>query len=202
MRPAPSKELHERFIGQRGFSVVLDAMINRLKGEKTFDEALHRVLVDAMALNGAEFGTLQLLDGDTLLIVDQQSFKPPFLNTFRAVVREEGSACGRALRSGKTVVIEDIEKDAEFAPFREVAKEAGYRSVVTTPLTTAGKKPLGIVATHFARVHSPTKVEIETFEKYCVFAADYLMSLLHDAPIATKALLMNQRLYGHAERVL
>src|SRR5215475_8338976 len=111
---------------------MLNQMNHRLHAEQTFEGTIGRILDDAMALNGAKYGTLQLPWGGYLVIVDQRNFGQPFLEKFRKVAREHGSACGRALRSGRTVIIEDTELDEEFAPFRSVARRAGYRSVITT----------------------------------------------------------------------
>ena len=62
---------------------------------------------------------------------------------------EDASACGRALRFGQRVVIEDIETDESYAPLRSVARVAGYRAVVSTPLVSGEGKPLGMLSTHF-----------------------------------------------------
>src|SRR5690242_8686832 len=64
---------------------TLDPMNRRLHAEKKFERAIRRILNDSMALNGAEFGNVQLLWGDYLLIVDQRNFKQPFLEAFRKV---------------------------------------------------------------------------------------------------------------------
>jgi hypothetical protein len=173
-------------------------MSNRLHAERKFEYAARRILDDSMSLNGAEFGTLQLPSGDCLLIVEQRNFKQPFLETFRKVVRGHGSACGRALRSGKTVVIDDIEFDEEFAALRPAARLAGYRSVVTTPLLTYAKDLMGVVATHFVNVHRPTDIEIETFENYSISAGEHLSRLLGPTTLDAFALKMNRRLYDRA----
>ncbi|MBV8800295.1 MAG: GAF domain-containing protein [Alphaproteobacteria bacterium] len=156
---------------------------------------MEAILDDARALNGAEFGSFQLLSGSRLLIVAQRGFKAPFLRAFRTVANDEGSACGRALKTRKTVLIEDVEADLEFEPFRSVAREAGYRSVATTPLIAADGYFMGVVATHFARVHRPTPFEIESFEAYCVSAAGHLRDLLGGEPLDAAAIRLSNRLY-------
>jgi GAF domain-containing protein len=105
-----------------------------------------------------------------------------------------------ALRAGKTVVIEDTESDEEFAPFRSIARLAGYRSVVTTPLRTQAKDLMGVVATHFVRVHRPTALELDTFEGYSFSAGEHLSRLVGRATLASLALNMNRRLYGRARK--
>jgi GAF domain-containing protein len=178
---------------------MLEHMNRRLHGQRTFADAIYRILDDARALNGAEFGTLQLCVGDYLLIVHQHGFEQPFLDTFRRVNRDEGSACGRALRAGKTVLIEDVEKDEEFAPYGPVARKAGFRSVVTTPLVTARPHMIGVVSTHFARVHRPTSLEIGAFEQYGRVASNHLWELRGNKPLAEIAIEMNARLYTMLE---
>jgi GAF domain-containing protein len=175
---------------------TLNHMNRRLRAEQNFESAIRRILNDSMSLNGAEFGNVQLLCGDYLLIVDQRNFKPPFLQTFRKVAAEDGSACGRALRSGNTVVVRDTELDDEFAPFRPAARLAGFRSVVTTPLLTDSNGFLGVVSTHFVRLHRLTDIELKTFEGYSVSAGGHLSRLLGQTTLDSFALKMNRRLYG------
>src|SRR5690242_6698882 len=129
---------------------MLEPMKKRLLSELTFETATTRILHDAIALNGAEYGTLQLAADDKLLLVCHKGFMRCFLDAFRVVVRDDGSACGRTLRSGKTVLLEDIERDRDFARFLPVAREAGFRSVISAPLLAHGNELVGVVATHFA----------------------------------------------------
>lgn len=65
--------------------------------------------------------------GNELIIVAQRGLSGPFLRTFARVRKDDGCACGKALRLRKMVVIRDIEKDADFAAFLEDAKSAGFR---------------------------------------------------------------------------
>jgi len=178
---------------------MLHHMIRRLRLRHTFEDAIRTILDDAKALNGAEFGTLQLIADDDLLIVDERGFGPLFLKTFRKVARDEGSSCGRALRSGRTVLIEDVERDAEFAPYKSIARESGFRSVATTPLSTIDGLMIGVVSTHFARIHRPTRLEVEVFEQYCLGASDYLWDLLGSGSLDAIAHTMNDRLYRALE---
>jgi hypothetical protein len=88
------------------------------------------VLADAVGLQGAEFGDVQLPAEDgVLLIVKQIGFKAPFLQAFKEVRATDGCACGRALQTRKPVVIPDIKVDEEYRPFAKIAEAAGYRAV-------------------------------------------------------------------------
>ena len=175
---------------------MLTHLRDRLYGQQTFEGAVTQILADAIALHGAEFGDVQLPAKDNLLvIVEQLGFKSPFLDTFRGVCSTDGSACGRALRTGRPVVIPDVDVDAEYAPIRKVAREAGYRAVVTTPLVTSTGVLIGFVSVHFVNVHTPTPIEMDTLMSYSRLAADYLQELLRSESLHRKAQEMSERLY-------
>jgi hypothetical protein len=79
-------------------------MTERLYQQQSFESAVATLLSDGLALHGAEFGNVQLLVRDELVIVTQLGFKAAFLKTFERVRCEDGSACGRAFNERKTVV--------------------------------------------------------------------------------------------------
>ena len=71
------------------------------------------MLAATIAMLGADRGTMQLLD-DTrgaLRIMAQRGFTQDFLDGFRDVSAQDDSTCGRALRLGERIVVEDIETD-------------------------------------------------------------------------------------------
>ena len=171
-------------------------LMDRLRQCRTFDGAIETILNDTIALHGAEYGDLQLRRGDALLIVAQRNLPRDFLEIFRRVKPEEGSACARALRSGKTAVIEDVEQDSEYAPFLDAARKARYRSVQSTPLRTNDGVLVGVVSTLFVNPRIPTKIELSTLENYSTAAADYLLDLLDGRPIGVEARRMSDALYS------
>jgi GAF domain-containing protein len=173
---------------------MLDKMMaERLYQQQTFEGAVATLLHDVVALHGAEFGDVQLPIGDELVIVAQHGLRVEFLKAFRRVGCDDGSACGRALRERKTIVIEDVETDAEYEQFRSDARAAGYRGVQTTPLFTSNGELIGMVSTLFANPHRPTDIEMETLRRYSV-SADYLNSLLKGTELTMKAAEMHSAL--------
>ena len=97
--------------------MLASQMTRRLFLSRTFEGAVHTILDDVIALLGAEYGNVQLSIGDELVIAAQRGLSADFLKTFRRVKKDDGSACGRALRLGETVIIRDVENDPEFAAF-------------------------------------------------------------------------------------
>ncbi len=168
-------------------------MIERLSVETTFESAIATMLKDLVALEGAEYGDVQLLVGDELLLVAQIGLAAAFIKTFLRVRAIDGCACGRALREHKTIILPDVECDAEYAGFLGDARSAGYRGVQSTPFYT-GAKCVGVVSTLFANPHQPTDIEIGTFESYVTFAGSYLSYLLGARSIGEVALQMHSSL--------
>lgn len=175
---------------------MLLQMTERLRKAGTFDGAIHTILNDVVALHGAEYGSLQLIAGEDLLLVAHRGFAPDFLETFRRVSRNQGCVCGRALRLGKTVVVPDIETDADFAPFRDIARIAGFRAVQSTPISGPDGTLIGVVSTHFANPHHPTAIEMQTLAAYQSVVAEQLLELRGTGSLPEKARQMNDKLYS------
>ena len=177
--------------------MLLAQMTRRLVRNVTFEGAVQTILDDSIALLGAEYGNVQLPIGEELAVAAQRGLSTEFLNAFWRVRRDDASACGRALRLGVPVVIMDVEKDADFAVFLQDAKNAGFRAVQSTPMITANGNLLGIVSTHFANVHAPTSIEMQTLQRYGRVAAEYGYMLLDEsyASLAVKAEQMSAELY-------
>lgn len=169
---------------------MLEQMTARLHARRTFEGAVSRILDDVVALHGAEFGDLQLLDGQELVIVAQRGLNRKFVEAFMRVGTDDGSACGRALRERNSVAVVDVDADPEYIAFRADARAAGYRSVQSTPLINSQNQLIGVVSTLFANVHRPTSIEMETLKRYSLTAADHLTRLL-DQKLDAKARRMN-----------
>ena len=174
-----------------GADMVLAALSNRLHATRTFAEAIATILDDVIAFHGAEYGNVQLPVGDELIIVAQRGLSAAFLRRFARVRKEDGCACGQAFRLRRTVVISDVGKDPEFAPYLKDAESAGFRAVQTTPLFTGDGQLLGMVSNHFANIHEPTPFEIEILRSYSVVAAEHAYGLLGKRKIAEEAEKMN-----------
>jgi PAS domain S-box-containing protein len=155
----------------------LSELTSRLWRARTLQEGLAEILTAVTGLMGADKGNVQLLSGGerrVLTIAAQQGFERDFLDFFHEVSAEDDSACGRALASGERVIIEDIETDPPYAPLRPIARAAGYRAVVSTPLLSFDGRPLGTISTHFRAVHRPSEEELHRLDLYLRQAADFI----------------------------
>jgi len=169
-------ESERRLAAEADALAKLNDCSTRLWRSRSLTEGLDEILAAVIELLGAEKGNIQLLDaeGSILSIVVQRGFEPDFLEFFREVSATDDSACGRALRSGQRVVIEDVETDALFEPFRAIARSAGFRSVISTPLVSPDGAPLGMVSTYFRLMHRPSLQELRRLDLYLRQACDFI----------------------------
>ena len=169
---------------QKRLSAELDAMrrlhalVGRLQGSRDLPTALSDVLDSAIGVTGADMGNIQLLDpaNNSLQIIAHRGFDSAFLEHFRSISAGSGSSCGRALASGRRIIIEDIETDREFEPHRKAALAAGYRAVQSTPLVNRDGRTIGVLSTHYASPHSPSERDLRILDLYARQAADFVVS--------------------------
>jgi len=144
---------------------MLDFVV-RLQNCSDLQSVLNSGLFLGLELTGADLGNVQLMNWKTgsLTIVAQRGFNDDFLSFFRLVTATCGSACGRAIKEGGSGVIEDVLLDGEFAPYRTIALEAGFRAVQSTPLISSSGAFLGVVSTHFPATHRPSEGEMRALK--------------------------------------
>jgi GAF domain-containing protein len=150
----------------------ISELTERLSACATLSDALLVGLEATIDLLKADYRNVQLYQAGDLVIACQRGFREPFLKVFARVSVEKDCACGRAMREGRSVVIADVETDAEFGPFRAFAAEAGYRAVQSTPLLTNSGHFVGMISTHFAKPHAPMKEEMGAVVDYATQLAD------------------------------
>jgi PAS domain S-box-containing protein len=122
-------------------------------------------IVDAaIAITKADKGNLQLLDQSTgkLKIVAYRGFDLPFLNFFEYVDVGEAAACGTAMKRMERVVIEDVIQSSIFigSDALKVLLNEGVLGIQSTPLISRSGKLLGILSTHFSKIHAFSEHEL------------------------------------------
>jgi two-component system, chemotaxis family, CheB/CheR fusion protein len=169
--------------GQAGLGKELDiiAMLHRfamlsLDGADPapiFDE----VVDAAIAISGADFGTIQLLgpSSSDLRIVGQRGFPQWWLDFWNRTGKGQGT-CGTALEHGVRVIVEDVEQSPLFAgtPALEIQLKAGVRSCQSTPLYSRSGRPLGMVSTHYKKPQRPDERALRLLDLLARHAADMI----------------------------
>jgi PAS domain S-box-containing protein len=160
----------------------LHELSNQLLATRDLRSALDEVLDAAITLLDADYGNIQLYNPHKkgLEIVVQRGFPQAFLDTFRLVGTEDDTACGRALRSGARIIIEDVLTDEEYTNCRDIAAAAGYRAVQSTPLLVPGGAVLGMLSTHFRSPHRPSEHQLSLLDLYARQAVELIDRLRAD----------------------
>jgi len=143
--------------------------------QRDLRQGIEAMLDAAIELLGADKGNVQLLGADQILRIEaQRGFDREFLEYFKEVAARDASPCGRALRAGEQILVEDIECDDAFAPLRPAFRSAGIRALISTPLIAADGIVQGVVSTHFSSVHRPSKQELDRLALYMRHASSFV----------------------------
>jgi GAF domain-containing protein len=148
--------------------------------------SLLEVLDEAVQADGAARGNVQLYDATlgALRIVAQRGFEAPFLHLFERVRPDEPSVCSRAFRSNRRVFVADVTADPAFAPYLSIARRAGFRAVQSTPIRGESGEVVGVLSTHFARVHSLSQTAMESVDR-CSERAAALIRRFEESALAS-----------------
>lgn len=170
------KESQSRLVAELAAMTRLHELVGRLLICPDVRTALEEILAATVEIAGADMGNVQLFNphANALELVAHRGFDTGLLDHFRIGTAEDDSACGRALRERRRVVIEDVAADPSCASLRESARAAGYRSVQSTPLTGRGGELLGILSTHYRRPHRPSEWELRILDLYTRQAAEFI----------------------------
>src|SRR5262245_58480627 len=149
----------------------------RLSSRTDLGSVLGYVLETGLELTGAPLGNIQLMDWPAgyLTIEVQRGFHREFLDFFQRVKADSGSACGRALRERRVVIIQDVMVDEDFVPYRSVAERAKFRSVQSMPFISTSGAFVGILSTHFSIPRHPTECEINAVRSLATLAANAII---------------------------
>jgi sugar diacid utilization regulator len=153
-------------------------------------ELLDLLAETACRLMGYDFcGVLLANDTqDSLVIEGAHGFSPDYVarvNTDRPIRLGPGplgeGPSSRAFNTGEPLAIEDISAEPIFRPWGEVAREQGYRAMVSVPLLVAGV-PAGTLNCYRTGVHAFSSDEI-----------DLLVTLADQAGIAIETARLRDR---------
>ena len=148
--------------------VRLHELSGDLLGQGALPEILQAALDAAVALAGAQMGTLQLHDAQSnvLQIVAQSGFDEAFFEFFKIVRANAPSVCGEALRRRRRVIVADTAGDPKLRRSSEgdVLAGAGVAAVQSTPILARDGSVLGMMSTHWRAPHRPAEVTLRLID--------------------------------------
>jgi len=169
--PSPDESLARQVAGLTRLHRLTERLF------ETNDEALAlgEILDSLLAIHETDRGLLSLFEPETgaLRVAASASFSEP---TLARVARVEPGcgACGIAFEQNRRIVVEDVEIDPVFAPYRDLAREAGFRAVHSTPIRNRAGACLGVLSVHFPTPRRPSELEMRLADMHARQAGDFL----------------------------
>lgn len=139
------------------------------------NSGLQEVLRAAIDMLCADMGCLQLFDNrGQLMIVAQHGLAAELLAQWCAESANGDTTCRRALLTRQCSLVEDVELDPGYQPYLHLARSAGYRAELSTPLLAADGTLQGVITIHFRRPHSLAPEQSSRLELYVRLASDFV----------------------------
>jgi PAS domain S-box-containing protein len=153
----------------------LRELSRKVLGPGGLDALLQEIMDVAVEIMGANQGTLQLLEGNSLRIAAQRGHTESFLKFF-ASAETVASSCWEAARRGDRVVVPDVENSELFAGTESltILRAAGVRSLQSTPMVSRTGKSVGILSTHWSQPHCPDERDLSRMDLLVRQAADLI----------------------------
>ncbi|MEX0899893.1 MAG: GAF domain-containing protein [Gammaproteobacteria bacterium] len=119
-------------------------------------DALCAVLRAACLADDAVGGMIHLISEDGCRYIAHVDLSDDFLARFASVTVGDGTTISQVLVDRRRVAVRNIAEDEGFAPYREVAAEAGVVAIQSTPVGNGGRQYLyGVLTTCYDRPHHP-----------------------------------------------
>lgn len=136
----------------------LHEVSTNLLEQEDLSSLLQQVLNAAIEISGADKGILQVLEPENgkLQVKAQLGFEERFVELFNNIDQSDETPCGQVLRQLSRVVVEDINSNPIYgAPSLRILGEVGIRTLECTPLLSRSGLLVGVLTTHWCRIHKP-----------------------------------------------
>ena len=161
----------------RDMTRLNELSIQLVRGGADINQNLQSVLEVAIGMTQADKGNVQLFNATTgtLIIAAQVGFERSFLSFFEHV-RDDASACSKAMHARELVVVEDVTTSEIFAgqPAKDVLLDAGVRAVVSAPLIDSSGQLLAMISVHFGAPHRLSERDRGLMDLLARVTVDYL----------------------------
>lgn len=165
----------------------LQEVSTQLIGEDDPDALYEKVLDAALAIMRSQYATIQMFhpkrgDGGELKLLISRGFDPAAANFWQWVRPVSQTTCGMALRTGKRVVVEDVEACEWMAGSEDLKTcvDTGIRAIQTTPLVSRSGRLVGMLSTHWSHSHEPTERDFRLLDVLARQATDLIERMQAD----------------------
>jgi PAS domain S-box-containing protein len=138
----------------------LHELSTHLLDADTLREQLQMILVTVAHFHGCGRGLVSLLDpiDKRLKLETSIGLSPDAVARLSSIPLGEG-ASGVACTQRERVIVADIDVDARFANYRDLARQEGFRAVHSTPLLSQQGEVLGAITVHLDHPREATERE-------------------------------------------
>lgn len=147
---------------------------------------LEEIVDAAIAISGADFGNIQILDQKSqLLRIEVHRGFPAWWLEFWESTDKGWGTCGTAFERGERVIVEDIEQSPIFVgtPALDIQRKAGVRAIQSSPLLSRSGQILGILSTHYRTPRRPDERVLRLLDLLARQTADIVERAQSEAAI-------------------
>lgn len=158
---------------------------------------IYQQLIDTAAkVMRSDFTSIQMLvnERNELELLGDVGFDAEARAFWKWVRVESATTCGMALRTGRRVIVPDVEKNDAMSGTADLATclRLGIHSVQTTPLVARDGRLLGMISTHWKQPHTPCEHNLRLLDVLARQAADFI-----ERTHAEAALSASEQRYRH-----
>ena len=154
-------------------------------------KTLYEKIVDAaVSVMRSEYASMQLLEPQPgkvgeLILLAFRGFSAEAAQFWQRVATDSGSTCGVALRTGKRVIVPDVEKCDFMVGTEDLTtyRNTGIQAVQSTPLLSRSGQVVGMISTHWKQVHTPAERDLRMFDVLARQAADLVERRKSERPL-------------------
>jgi PAS domain S-box-containing protein len=162
------EELHRLNRELRAISSCNEVLV-RAQNEQDLLKDICRIICDEAGYRMAWVGYVEHDDEKTVRPVAWGGFDDGYVASAKVSWADDAERAqgpgGSAIRSGKTVYIQDFTTDQRVAPWRESALQRGYRSSIALPLKDDNANVFGVLMIYSVEINSFTLYEIRILEE-------------------------------------
>ena len=172
------RESKERLAAELDATQQLQNISTQLIHENDTQALYEKIVNAAVGIMRSDFASMQMFHPERgeLQLLAHRGFDPSSVAFWQWVRPGAGCTCGAALRSGERTIVSDIERCDFMAGTEDLAvyREAGMRAIQSTPLVSRTGRLLGMISTHWNRLHQPPERNLGLLDVLARQAADLI----------------------------
>ncbi|CAH2604106.1 PAS domain S-box protein [Rhodovastum atsumiense] len=155
---AALRESETRLAADLAAMQTLQSVSTDLVGMREPEALYSRIVEAATVLMRSDAASIQELHAETnrLKLMACRGFHPESATHWEWVRADSDSACGRALRAGKRIIISDLEQFDAGSDDAAAFRSSGFLSVVSLPLRAHSGRIVGMLSAQWRECRTPT----------------------------------------------